>query len=496
LTGFAVDDPDRLPVIAGTGQVANKDDDRIVHPMVLVEEAARAALDAAGVRATQVDGVFTTPLSALAESDSAGLLAERLGAAPGPRVISRYSGAAPQRLLAMACRAVSEGATEVALVAGGIADASVRRAHRKGQVPPALPTSVWSQGSNPPGGRPSRSWAGAFRPEIAAGAGLPSSYFALVQSVLDRGRDGPGRGMRLGTLLAPFTEVAARRPSIAWFPTARRAEEIAQPSEQNRMVAEPYTKLMCSFPTVDMAAALVITTSTTGRGLTVRPLAIVTASDPIPPSGWAAMDHPRALSMAVEEVFRLSATTPEDITRFDLYSCFPAAVLLTSSALGLEPGVATPVTATGGLPYFGGPGASYSLHGLACLFEDMQAGAASFGGAVGVGGMLTDFSIGIYGLGEGPFRSAELEAPEHAEVPVQRTAQGTAVVEAMTVLHERDRGPVEAPVIARLPSGSRVGARCADPAMAEDLSGRNIVGGQVELTTVDGKVYYRKATDP
>jgi hypothetical protein len=61
----------------------------------------------------------------------------------------------------------------------------------------------------------------------------------------------------------------------------------------------------------------------------------------------------------------------------------------------------------------------------------------------------------------------------------------------MTVLHDRDRGPVEAPVIARLPSGARVGARCADPAIAEDLSGRNIVGREVELTTVDGKVYYR-----
>jgi len=491
LTGYTVEDRRRLPVIAGTGQVANKDEDRIVHPMLLVEEAARRALNAAGIEPRKVGGVFTSPLSALSESDPASLLAERLGAGPGPRVVSSYSGAAPQRLLAQACRAVAEGVTEVALVAGGIADASVRRARRRGEDPPAPPTSVWSQGSKPPGGLPKRSWAGGFRPEIAAGAGLPSSYFALVQSALDRGGDGTDRGMGLGTLLAPFTEVAARRPAVSWFPSVRTAEEIARPSQQNRMVAEPYTKLMCSFPTVDLAAALVVTTSAAGRGLTVRPLAIVTASDASPPSGWAAMDRPRALPAAVEEVFRLSAITPDEVARFDLYSCFPAAVLLAASALGVDPAGPRPLTATGGLPYFGGPGASYSLHGLACLFEDLQAGGAPYGAAVGVGGMLTDFSIGVYGLEEAPFRSDELIVEEPPPVPAARLAQGTAVVEAATVLHDRDRGPVEAPVIARLPSGSRVGARCTDPALAEDLSGRNIVGREVELTTVDGKVYYR-----
>jgi acetyl-CoA C-acetyltransferase len=482
-------------VIAGTGQVANKDDDRIVHPMVLLEEAARTALDAAGVRPEKVGGVFTTPLSALAESNPAGLLAARLGAGAGPRVVSSYSGAGPQRLLARACRAVSEGTTDVALVAGGIADASVRRARRNGEDPPALPTSVWSQGSSPPGGLPKRSWQGGFRPEIAAGAGLPSSYFALLQSVLDRGCDAADRGMRLGTLLAPFTEVAARRPSVAWFPGVRTAEHIARPSEQNRMVAEPYTKLMCSFPTVDMAAALVVTTSAIRSRLTVRPLAIVSASDTSPPSGWTAIDRPRALPLAVEEVFRLSATSPDDVDRFDLYSCFPAAVLLAADALDLDPGGSRPLTATGGLPYFGGPGASYSLHGLACLFEDMQDGATRYGAAVGVGGMVTDFSIGVYGLGESSFRSAELTVEDPPQVRPAPTGQGPAVVEAMTVLHERGRGPVEAPIIARLPSGARIGARCADPALAGDLSGRNLVGQDVKLTTVEGKVSYRLGSD-
>lgn len=486
----------RSPVIAGWAQVANKDEGRIVHPMDLLEEAARLALDDASVPAGKVAGVYTTPLSALAESDSAGMLADRLGAAAGPRLVSSYSGAAPQRLLAAACQAVAEGSIDVAVVVGGIADASVRRARRRGMEPPALPTSVWSQGSDRPPGLPERSWGDLYIPEVAAGAGLPSSYFALVQSVLDRGRTWADRAERLGRMLAPFTEVAARRPALAWFPTKRSPEEIPAVSPRNRMVAEPYTKLMCSFPTVDLAAALVVTPAQLARQPAIRPLALTRAPEAGPPSGWAALDRPSALRMAAEEAFRLSATTPDDAGAFDLYSCFPAAVLVAADALGLTPDDPRSLTSSGGLPYFGGPGASYSLHGLACLFEDMRAGGGPTGSgrttvAVGVGGMLTDFSVGVYGFDGGPFRRADLPGPEHPAVGVTPHADGVAVVEAMTVLHDRDRGPVEAPVIARLPSGLRTGARAADPSVAAYLSGHSLVGDEVELNTVGGKVVYR-----
>lgn len=275
---------------------------------------------------------------------------------------------------------------------------------------------------------------------------------------------------------------------------ARGAEEIAAASERNRMVAEPYTKLMCSFPTVDLAAALVVTPAHLARRPAIRPLAIARSPEAGPPSVWAEMDRPAALHMAVGEAFRLSATTPDDAGAFDLYSCFPAAVLAAADALGLGADDPRRLTASGGLPYFGGPGASYSLHGLACLFEDMRCGRFDSGRtavAVGVGGMLTDFSVGVYGFDGTPFRRAELPGPEHAAVAVTPVADGPAVVEAMTVLHDRDRGPVEAPVIARLPSGARTGARCADPDMAGALAGRSLVGSEVELATVGNRVCYR-----
>ena len=65
----------RIPVIAGIGQVANKDDERIVHPMELLEAAARMALDDAGIAPARIGGVLATPLSVYSPDDPSLLLA-------------------------------------------------------------------------------------------------------------------------------------------------------------------------------------------------------------------------------------------------------------------------------------------------------------------------------------------------------------------------------------------------------------------------------------
>jgi acetyl-CoA C-acetyltransferase len=384
----------RGPVIAGVGQVANKDPERILHPVDLLGAAARIALDDAGITADRVDGVLATPLSVYSREDASISLAARLDLRPGLRFVSGYSGAAPQQLIAQACQAITDGTAEVILVAGGIADASVRNAHRLGLEPPAPPTSRWSQGSK----RPKRAYTdvrgdfSTYVPEIAAGAGLPSAYFALVESALAQGQDPDAHRGALGELLAGFSRVAAQRPDVAWFPTARTPAEISEAGPDNRMVAEPYTKLMCSFPTVDLAGAIVVArephrTSGNGRPV-IRPLAIVAGKELAPPSGRPEIHHSAVLSRAVDTVQTLTGIDVDTVARFDLYSCFPAAVQLASHALGLAPDDPRPRTATGGLPYFGGPGASYSIHGIVCLVEQLREDPVSVAGAVSLGLIL------------------------------------------------------------------------------------------------------------
>jgi len=60
-----------------------------------------------------------------------------------------------------------------------------------------------------------------------------------------------------------------------------------------------------------------------------------------------------------------AGVTIKDIDFFDLYSCFPIAVQVTRDMLGIAENDTRPLTVTGGLPYFGGPGNNYVMHAMA-----------------------------------------------------------------------------------------------------------------------------------
>lgn len=502
------------PVIVGAAQVANKDPDRLAHPVDLIEDAVRLAMaDAGADPLPHVGLVLSSPLSVFSDEDGGAMVAERLGVSPARTVQTTYSGAGPHKLLAEACRAIASGEVEAALIVGGIADSSVRNARLQGLPDPAKPTSVWSQGSD----GATREDAAAdikrleryrsMRPQAEGDAGvtMPVSIFALVESALAAaaGRAPDEQRATLGRLLVPFTEVAATLPDVAWFPQVRTAEEISGLGPTNRFVSEPYTKLMCSFPTIDLAAAVVVTSEALADRIgvssaRVHPWGIVAAPEPGPPSTWPEMHRSAALATIAERLLAATRVDADEIAGFDLYSCFPAAVQLATAAFGLDPFAdPRPLTRTGGLPYFGGPGASYSLHGLVATVEAVRADPGTISAVVGVGGSANDFAAGILSVDEPRAPGHWEQAPEITEaltaasVPTAQGVEGPAVVEAATVFHERDSGPVSAPVIARLPDGRRIGARAADPELPADLSRTTVVGREIVLTVVDGGTVYR-----
>ncbi len=55
-----------------------------------------------------------------------------------------------------------------------------------------------------------------------------------------------------------------------------------------------------------------------------------------------------------------------DVDAFDLYSCFPSAVEVAMHARSASPRtIRAPISVTGGLPFFGGPGNNYVTHSIA-----------------------------------------------------------------------------------------------------------------------------------
>lgn len=76
----------------------------------------------------------------------------------------------------------------------------------------------------------------------------------------------------------------------------------------------------------------------------------------------------------------------DDIAAFDLYSCFPVLVFNFCDGMGLATDDPRGLTLTGGPPYFGGPGNSYSLHAIAEVVTRMRSAPGEFGLVAANGG--------------------------------------------------------------------------------------------------------------
>ena len=87
-------------------------------------------------------------------------------------------------------------------------------------------------------------------------------------------------------------------------------------------------------------------------------------------SPWVPCSRRRnvAESPAVRESARIALHQAglfvSDLEHFDIYSCFPSAVQIAMKEIGIKDDDPRPLTVTGGLPFFGGPGNNYSMHAI------------------------------------------------------------------------------------------------------------------------------------
>lgn len=495
------------PVIIGVGQVTHNDPDELVTPVDLIERAVRRAEDDAGAPLLhETAGLFLAPPWAQNPAAAVPMVAERLGIPARLARTGPFSGSTPQELLGEACQAIVSGELAVAVIAGAVADASVKAALHRGVAPLASASFGAALGTRPAesSDAPRRAAPAPTTPEQLAGVDSALAIFAMVESALWATAGGAGDERRawLARMLAPFTSIAERHPGAAWFPVARQPGDLATVSPANRLVADPYTKLMTSFPMVDMAGVLLVTSAETAarlgvpRDKWVYPWAVASCHESQPPSLRARIDHPEALSAAVAQALRASGLGSDDVKRFDLYSCFPSAVQMCAHALGVDVFDPRGLTVTGGLPYFGGPGAAYVAIAIAAMVAECRADPNSAGAVVGVGGFVSHFSAGIYSAAEPsvPWKyddgaAAQAVIASHA-VPAALGASGEATVLAGTVMYDRT-GPVVAPVIAELPDGRRTGARLRSREQAAEVAGENLAGRRIRLTPQeDGLSYY------
>ena len=480
-----------LPVVVGVGQVTHRDDDDLAaaEPLELLLAAARAAEDDAGARLLeQVDSIELMPIGAWPYDDLGALVVERLGL-DAARVRARVhpvGGETPLRALDVSAARIASGAARVVLVAGAEGTRAVTRARRSGVELP------WT----PAGSRPTLP---ALGPELqrasAVGISRAISGFPLYEHAL-RAHEGSSLAeaqSESANLWAGLTEAAAANP-YAWARAVRTADEIAHVGPDNRMVSFPYSKLLSANPYVNQGGALLVTDAATARAAGipedrwVHPLGSAGADEPTDPRARVAYHHVPALDVTVGDVQEVTGVDAADYDVVELYSCFPVMPKLTRRALGRAPGA--PISVTGGLSYFGGPGSNYLTHAIAAMVERLR-GDASTGFIHGVG-MFNTKHHGLV-LADRPRRDGTYPTPRFdvgvprppvaPPVVVDEDYRGPARILACTVMYDREGAPERGAVVGTGARGERVAARVDDPDTLHELtSGVEPVGREGTVT--------------
>lgn len=467
------------------------------------EEVARAAADdtgvAGGVVLDRVEGLDVLFCQSWPYDDPARRLADSLGISPARKRYSGIGGTTPHLLVTDAAAGIAAGQADVAVVVSGEALDTVRRAKKAGE------RVSWSH--RDPEKKPFP-FEEPFHPAEVAHSVFQAWLTFAVFDVARRahlGIDPDDYRRALGELLSPMTAIAEANPH-AWFPRRRSAADLIEPTPANRMVGYPYTKTMVSVMDVDMAAAVVIASDEAADGMGIDPDRRVYlhgtgySLDPVYVAEHDQMWTSPAMADASRAALSGANIDVDDVGYFDLYSCFGSSLNFACDALGLRTDDSRGLTVTGGLPFAGGPGSGYMLHGTAAMVEKLREDPGAFGMVSGVGMHMTKHAFGVY-RSERPDeavvdRLAALTASTAVTDPpspvpgktIQDVYSGDAEVVAYSVVHARGGEPEWALAVCDLPDGDRAYARVEDPAVLTDMEKEEWVGASVRLNSGEDRV--------
>ena len=477
----------RTPCLIGVAQRTwHLGGDRFApEPLAMWSEVARAAFADASARgdvAGSVGSLDVVHCMSWPYDDPGVRLASALGISPAHTRTSGIGGTTPQVLVATAAERMLRGELDVALIVGGEALDTVRRLKRAGERPD------WSFRNAEKVPFP---FEAPFHPAEVAHEVFQAWLTFAVRDVARRAhrRESPAAHRRaVGELMAPMTEMAAANP-YAWFPERRRADELVTPTPDNRMVGYPYTKQTVAIMDVDMASALVLATHAAADHLGVP------AERRVYLRGWASgqdavyvAEHPDlwrspAMSAVFDAALRLAGTGVDDISGFDLYSCFASSISFACDALGLGPSDPRGVTVTGGLPFAGGPASNYMGHAIAAMVTRLREQPGSVGLVTGVGMHMTKHVAGVYSTTPAAVRPPSATAPEPRSVEIVDAHDGAATVVAYSVVHRRDGAAEWALLVCDTGPSGRCYARSEDADFMASLEAEEWVGRVVSVAS-------------
>jgi acetyl-CoA C-acetyltransferase len=438
-------------------------------PMDLIAQAGRQALaDAcAPALAEAIDTVAVMRLFADTSPRFASRLggstnppssiARRLGLNPARAIYTTSGGNMPQAVVNQFAEEIARGQMRAAIILGGEALRTQHGVERAG-----LEIS-WHED---PGGTPEKIGSdrrGFSEEELRHNMRAAIAAYPLIENAIRAARQHTVAEhlQAMGRLFARFAAIAAANP-LAARRVAYSAERLATVDDENRWIGFPYPRLMVSHAYVDQAAALIITSVGEARRLGIPQAKWVflhgcaDAHDHWFVSERLRLDASLGIRWGAKAALDMAGCTLADMRYLDLYSCFPSVVEVACRELGLAEDDPRGLTVTGGLPYFGGAGSSYSLFAITEMLRRLRSAPDAYGLVTANGNYITKHAFGVYSTipydgkwrREDPARlQAQIDAQPHEQV-VSRP-EGPATIETYTVMHG-PTGPEYAIVFGRL----------------------------------------------
>src|SRR6202049_3993511 len=334
----AVQSDDRIPVIVGIGEITDRPTEITegLEPLALLEAALkRAEADSGGRLLDEIQSLDGVNSLSWRYRDPEIQLAGRLGIQPKHAYYGPVGGQSPIRYLDEAAQRIARGECSVAASGGAEPQSTATKAERAGVKLPWTPFAH---------DVPEPKRGAAFQKPMAVKLGVfrPITVYPFYEAATAAhwGQTPRGAMAESGQLWSTYSSVASQNPN-SWLKRRFTADEITTPTPDNRLIAWPYTKLQVANPTVNMGAAVLLTSLARARAAGIpddRLVHIWGGASAEEPRDYLIRDqffqsHPQ--NAVLGAVMDLAGVDGRAFDAIELYSCFPCVPKMARRRLGL-----------------------------------------------------------------------------------------------------------------------------------------------------------------
>ena len=493
---MARQDPERIPVIVGVGQINDRPDDPkegMDSGELMIAALKAADADAGGDWLVDTDSLaIVSQLSFPQLNPLTDAVAESCGMTPEHKFQTALpNGDSPILLLNRAANRIGAGDGRIACVVGGEA-LRTAAAHAKAAAAEAGSKREHNALRD-----------AAHRRKVgyrqSYGLTVPVDVYPLYENA---GRAAYGQTLEeaqaeSGAIWSAFSKVAAEN-SAAWIHDRRSPEEVVAASEDNRPIAFPYTKLQVANASVNQGAGFIVTSLAEAqrRGVPDDQIVFVgmgaaahESDDFLKRDTFAASP---SMEVSLERAMELNKVETCDIDHVELYSCFPCVPKMARRVIGWP--MEKPMSVFGGLTFGGGPIGNYMSHAVASMVEKLRHGGGR-GLLFANGGYATHNHTIL--LSSEPIEAAsfpqdfdfqdEADAARGPVPELDKDFEGVAYMESYTVHYRRDGSPRMGTIVARTPEGKRTLAM-VPPDATKTIE--FLTNGKAEPVGSPGKIAY------